>query len=167
MKKLKQLLLILVLSLSLTAPSTIPVIGTTEVVSAATVKKPSLSNLKLSIYAGNSTTLKVKGTSGKIKWSSQNKRIAVVNSKGKITGKASGKTIIYAKTGKYTLKCQVTVKAKAISRPKVQSSVWIPATGKKYHRIPNCGNMNPNRARKVTLSQAKQRGYTACKKCYR
>ena len=70
MKKLKQLLLILVLSLSLTAPSTIPVIGTTEVVSAATVKKPSLSNLKLSIYAGNSTTLKVKGTSGKIKWSS-------------------------------------------------------------------------------------------------
>lgn len=58
-------------------------------------------------------------------------------------------------------------KAKRSSKPQVQSSVWIPATGKKYHRIPNCGNMNPNRARKVTLSQAKQRGYTACKKCYR
>ena len=167
MKKLKQLLLILTLSISLTAPSTLPGIGTTEAVSAATVKKPSLSSSKISVYSGKSVTLKVKGTSGKIKWSSQNKRIAVVNSKGKITGKAAGKTIIYAKTGKYTLQCQITVKAKRSSKPQIQSSVWIPATGKKYHRIPNCGNMNPNRARKVTLSQAKQRGYTACKKCYR
>lgn len=165
MKKLKQLLLILVLSLSVAAPSTLPVLGTTETVSAATVKKPSLSSSKISIYTGKSSTLKVYRASGKIKWSSQNKRIAVVDSKGKVTGKAAGKTVIYAKTGRYTLRCQVTVKA--ISRPKVQSSVWISATGKKYHRIPNCGNMNPNRARKITLTQANQRGYTACKKCYR
>ena len=167
MKKLKQLLLILMLSLSLAAPSSVPVIGTVAEVSAATVKKPVLNTSKISIYAGKSTVLKVKGAPGKIKWSSQNKRIAVVSSNGKVTGKVSGKTIIYVKTGKYTLKCQVTVKPKHISRPQVPSSVWLPATGKKYHRIPNCGNMNPNRARKVTLSQAKQRGYTACKKCYR
>lgn len=164
MKKLKQLLLILVLSLSMTAPSTLPILRTTETVSAATIKKPSLSSSKISIYTGKSSTLKVYRASGKIKWSSQNKRIAVVDSKGKVTGKAAGKTVIYAKTGKYTLRCQVTVKT--ISRPKVQSSVWISATGKKYHRIPNCGNMNPNRARKITLTQANQRGYTACKKCY-
>lgn len=167
MKKLKQLLLILMLSLSLTAPSAVPVIGTGAEVSAATVKKPALNTSKISVYAGKSASLKVKGASGKIKWSSQNKRIAVVSSNGKVTGKVSGKTTIYARTGKYTLKCQVTVKTKQVSKPQVQSSVWLPATGKKYHRIPNCGNMNPKRARKVTLSQAKQRGYTACKKCYR
>ena len=45
MKKLKQLLLILVLSLSLTSPAVIPAMGTTTV-SAATVRKPSLSNSK-------------------------------------------------------------------------------------------------------------------------
>ena len=129
MKKLKQLLLILVLSLSLTSPAVIPAMGTTTV-SAATVRKPSLSN-------------------------------------SKVTARGVGKTIIFAKTGNYTLRCQITVKKKVASRPQVQSSVWIPATGKKYHRIPNCGNMNPNRAHKVTLSQAKQRGYTACKNCYR
>lgn len=167
MKKLKQFLLILVLSLSLTAPATAPVLGTVSTVSAATVKKPSLSSQKLSIYAGKSATLKVRNTSGKIKWSSQNKRIATINSKGKITARSTGKTTIYAKTGKYTLRCQITVKAKKASRPQVQSSIWISATGKKYHRISNCENMNPNRARKITLSQAKQRGYTACKKCYR
>ena len=164
MKKLKQLLLILVLSLSLTSPAVIPAMGTTTV-SAATVRKPSLSNSKLTIYTGKSVLLKVNGTSGKVKWISQNKRIVTVDSK--VTARGVGKTIIFAKTGNYTLRCQITVKKKVASRPQVQSSVWIPATGKKYHRIPNCGNMNPNRAHKVTLSQAKQRGYTACKNCYR
>ena len=104
MKKLKQFLLILVLSLSLTAPATAPVLGTVSTVSAATVKKPSLSSQKLSIYAGKSATLKVRNTSGKIKWSSQNKCIATINSKGKITARSTGKTTIYAKTGKYTLR---------------------------------------------------------------
>ena len=155
MKKLKQLLLILVLSLSLTSPAVIPAMGTTTV-SAATVRKPSLSNSKLTIYTGKSVLLKVNGTSGKVKWISQNKRIVTVDSKGKVTARGVGKTIIFAKTGNYTLRCQITVKKKVASRPQVQSSVWIPATG-----------MNPNRAHKVTLSQAKQRGYTACKNCYR
>lgn len=130
MKKLKQLLLILVLSLSLTSPAVIPAMGTTTV-SAATVRKPSLSNSKLTIYTGKSVLLKVNGTSGKVKWISQNKRIVTVDSKGKVTARGVGKTIIFAKTGNYTLRCQITVKKKVASRPQVQSSVWIPATGKK------------------------------------
>ena len=86
MKKLKQLLLILVLSLSLTSPAVIPAMGTTTV-SAATVRKPSLSNSKLTIYTGKSVLLKVNGTSGKVKWISQNKRIVTVDSKGKVTAR--------------------------------------------------------------------------------
>ncbi|MCI8951251.1 MAG: hypothetical protein HFG49_14640 [Lachnospiraceae bacterium] len=46
------------------------------------------------------------------------------------------------------------------------NTVWISATEKKYHRINNCGNMNPNRARSMPLEQAIQEGYGACSKCY-
>jgi len=42
--------------------------------------------------------------------------------------------------------------------------VWLSATGSKYHRINNCGNMNPSKARQVTLEEAKK-NYTACANC--
>lgn len=42
--------------------------------------------------------------------------------------------------------------------------VWIPESGKKYHNNSSCSNMkNPS---KVSVSKAKQMGYTPCKKCY-
>ncbi len=44
--------------------------------------------------------------------------------------------------------------------------VWLSATGTKYHSIPNCGNMNPNKARRVTKSSAISSGYKACKNCH-
>ena len=44
--------------------------------------------------------------------------------------------------------------------------VWIPATGEKYHRIPNCGRMNPDTAREVTQSEAEAMGYGPCSKCF-
>ena len=46
------------------------------------------------------------------------------------------------------------------------TTVWIPATGEKYHSIPNCGRMNPAKARQVTKSEAETMGYTPCSKCY-
>ena len=48
----------------------------------------------------------------------------------------------------------------------VGDMVWISATGSKYHRIPNCGNMNPDNATEMTRAQAEAAGYEACKKCY-
>lgn len=45
-------------------------------------------------------------------------------------------------------------------------SVWLPATGEKYHKINNCGKMNPNKARNISLDEAIQRGYTPCNTCY-
>lgn len=44
--------------------------------------------------------------------------------------------------------------------------VWLSATGEKYHSIPNCGRMNPDKARQVSKSTAISQGYTACKKCF-
>ena len=41
--------------------------------------------------------------------------------------------------------------------------VWIPRTGKKYHKKSTCSNMkNPSQ---VTVSEAKSRGYDPCSKC--
>ena len=48
---------------------------------------------------------------------------------------------------------------------KTEEMVWIPTHGgKKYHSKSTCSNMKD--PEKVTLSKAKQKGFTACKKCY-
>lgn len=44
--------------------------------------------------------------------------------------------------------------------------VWVSATGSKYHRINNCGRMNPNNARQETRAQAEAEGLEPCSKCY-
>lgn len=46
------------------------------------------------------------------------------------------------------------------------TAVWIPATGRRFHRQNDCGNMNPSTAKSITVEEAKQRGYTACHTCY-
>lgn len=45
-------------------------------------------------------------------------------------------------------------------------SVWISATGSKYHSINNCGRMNPNTAVNVSEKDAIARGLTKCSKCW-
>lgn len=47
-----------------------------------------------------------------------------------------------------------------------EASVWLSATGSKYHSVPDCGNMNPNNARQVSLSEAQSMGYEPCKRCH-
>lgn len=46
------------------------------------------------------------------------------------------------------------------------ATVWLSATGSKYHSIPNCGRMNPDNARQVSEADAIAQGYTACSKCF-
>jgi hypothetical protein len=47
-----------------------------------------------------------------------------------------------------------------------EKTVWLPASGKCYHSINNCGQMNPSKARSVSESDAKNRGYKKCSKCW-
>lgn len=77
-----------------------------------TIKNVSLSKTKVTLEKGKSVTLKLNG-SKVTKWSSDNKKIATVNSKGKVVAKGVGTTTIKAKAknGK-TYKCEIVVKEK-------------------------------------------------------
>ena len=71
--------------------------------------KPSLSKKKLTLYVGKNFTFKAKGFSGKITWTSGNKKIATVSDKGKVTARKKGTVTITAKCGKEKKTCKVTV----------------------------------------------------------
>lgn len=98
--------------------------GTTTIIATAkngktykckvTVKNVTLSKTKVTLEKGKSVTLKLNG-SKVVKWSSDNKKIATVNSKGKVVAKGVGTTTIKAKAknGK-TYKCKVVVSKKDI-----------------------------------------------------
>ena len=97
MKKLVKAVALAV-CLTMTAPVVAPSVGI-ETVEAAT--KVKLNCTKKSIYEGNRFKLKVTGTSKKVKWSSSNKNVATVSSKGIVTGIDGGTT---EKHIKYTLR---------------------------------------------------------------
>ena len=52
-----------------------------------------------------------------------------------------------------------------VAETPVGQMVWLSATGEKYHSINNCGRMNPNNARQVSLESIKGQ-YQPCSKCY-
>ncbi len=74
-----------------------------------TVKNPTLNKPKVTIKKGKTFNLKIKGKAGTAKFKSKNKKIAAVNSKGKIKAKQIGNTIIAVKTNGIILKCKVKV----------------------------------------------------------
>lgn len=69
---------------------------------------------KKTITKGKTYTLKPQlypsGAIAKITYTSSNKSVATVDSKGKITAKKKGTAVITVKAGKFTAKCKVTVK---------------------------------------------------------
>lgn len=78
-----------------------------------------LNKKNVTIYVGNSTTLKVAGKSKGVTWSSSKPTIAAVGKKGKVTGKKAGTAKITAKIGKKSYKCKVKVKKAALSKQSV------------------------------------------------
>lgn len=77
-------------------------------VAAASIK---LSSTLITLNVGKTKTIKLKGTKKTPKWSSSNKNVATVSSKGKIKAKKKGNAVITAKLGKKKYKCKVKVKA--------------------------------------------------------
>ena len=61
---------------------------------------------------------------------------------------------------------QADTSAQASNNSSSTAMCWLSATGSKYHSINNCGRMNPNKARQVTIAEAERQGYGRCKKCW-
>lgn len=76
-----------------------------------TVETPSISATKCTMIKGTTYTLNMKGNTQKVTWSSSNKKIATVNSKGTVTAIAKGTATIKATIGSKTYSCKVTVEA--------------------------------------------------------
>ena len=100
MKKLTAVLLSLGIISSILTPSQ---------VQAATIK---LNKKTCVINKGSSYRLKIKGTKAKVKWSSSNKKVPAVSSKGVVKGKSAGVAVITAKVKKKKYRCTVTVRKK-------------------------------------------------------
>ena len=78
------------------------------------VNKQKDANARINITSGKICTgktliLRISGNDSKVKWSTSNKKVATVSSKGIVTGKKSGKAVITATVGKRKLKCTVIV----------------------------------------------------------
>ena len=105
-KKLCAIVLVLIMAFSVTPES----------VFAA--KKAKLNKTKATVYVGKSVQLKVNNNKKKVKWSTSNKKVAIVSKKGKVKGKKVGKATITAKIGKKKYKCKITVKKKVVKSNK-------------------------------------------------
>ena len=77
-------------------------------ISASAAEK--LNKKSITLNVGKTYTLKTTGTKGKITWSSNNKKVAIVSQKGVVKAIKKGTATINAKYGKKKLTCKVTVK---------------------------------------------------------
>ena len=81
-------------------------------------------------------------------------------SETKVTNSAAGKTTDKA----------VSPSAKPspeVKQAEQEVTVWLSATGTKYHSKNDCGNMNPDKAVQTTLMKAQAKGYEKCSKCWK
>lgn len=78
--------------------------------------------------------------------------------------KAEKETSGQAETTKKAETEKRSTTAKTVRQDNKSDMVWIPNSGARYHKSASCSGMkNPSH---VSLSTAKARGYTPCKKCY-
>jgi len=107
MKHLKRFYKVFVLLLVLTfvAPTSLPM-GNVAIAQAATIK---ISKKTLTLEVGKTAKLKMNGTTKKTTWSSSDKAVAKVSSKGTVTAVAAGTAKITATVSKKKYTCKVTV----------------------------------------------------------
>ncbi|MCR5691971.1 MAG: Ig-like domain-containing protein [Eubacterium sp.] len=91
-----------------------------------TAASPAISSKSIELKVKKTKTLSVKNYTGKIKWSSSNKKVATVSQKGKVKAKKAGTAVIKAKctTISKTFTCKVKVCKKytqAMVRKKILS----------------------------------------------
>lgn len=92
------------------------------------VRNPKLRSKKVTIHNTAYYQQRVIGGSGKIKWTTSNKKVATVNSKGKITARKAGKCTITAVRNGVKMRCKVTV-------PSKYQGTKVPDFGAKFGKL--------------------------------
>ncbi len=118
MKRLFGVILSAVMMLTISGPFSIGVAYASDLQQEAKIisgseksaAKISLSKKKVILEKGDNTKLKVKGTNGKVKWSSNKKAVATVNQSGKVFARGVGTATITAKVSAKKYTCKVIVK---------------------------------------------------------
>lgn len=95
------------------------------VTTAQAAKKTGLNKATVKLAVGKSTTLKMKGTKSKVKWSTSNKKIATVDNKGKVTAKKAGSCKIVATVQSKKYICKVKVIAKKTENTPVAEKITV------------------------------------------
>lgn len=92
-----------------------------------TVIKPHMNKAEVVSCIGDSTTLKVVGATKTVKWSTSNKKVATVTSKGKVKGISKGTATITATMGslKYTSKVKIYKYPKTYERFVTAKKIYL------------------------------------------
>ncbi len=106
MKKVRKLLSILLI-FSIATLSFIPL--TNDITTAQAASGIYINDTNLTLEVDHYKTLRIKGTSKKVSWSTSNSQVASVSSSGKVFAKAPGSATITAKVGGQKIRCKVNV----------------------------------------------------------
>ncbi len=102
-------------------------------------KKVSLNKKSITLKIGKKYKLRVKNTKKKVKWKSNNKHIAKINSKGIVKAVKAGKTRVYAKVSGKKLYCKIIVKKEKIQNTSNTTSsataTATPTSKKNYYNF--------------------------------
>lgn len=116
--------------------------GLSAVAGISTLK---LDKTSVSVYEGSAHSLKINGAKVSAVWTSSNKAVATVSSKGRVVGKKAGTAKITAKLGGRSFVCTVTVKKKP-----VQVSTTVKNN---YAKLINAVKANGGKLRDVRTSK--------------
>lgn len=103
-------------------------VGKKKLVCRVTVEVPKLSKTRLTLTAGKTATLKLTGTTGKVKWYTTDRSIATVTQKGVVRGVRAGNCRVYARVNGRSFLCAVYVKNPVIQQPVPAPTTPTPTT---------------------------------------
>lgn len=103
-------------------------VGKKKLVCLVAVEAPKLNKTRLTLDVAKTSTLKVIGTKGKVKWYTSDRNVAAVSSKGVVRGIGAGSCWVYAKVNGGIFLCMVNVENTAPQQPNPTIIPIIPNT---------------------------------------